>query len=652
MSIFGNIFERRSVIGGGSLTDYNDFWYSATGGPGATVNKATAMRVAMVSTCVFLRANTIAQFPLKLKRKVGDKIEDANNHPLYNIVKLQPNPEMSSFNWRQAGQGNVDTTGNEFNWIERNRLGIKALWPLPPENVTIRRANSEDIKRFRLSKSDRIVYDVNLPGASPVTIQAKDILQHIGFSFDGRVGKSVIGYASKTISNGQELDSFQAQWMKNGMHTSGTIEHPEVFGDNMASFREALRNRYSGEANAGTPLILENGVKYNQIKVSLADQQFIEQSELNALEIARIFQIPPSRVGIAGINESNASLEQENLRFLDTCIMPIIIGREQAMDIKLLTEKERKAGYYFKHNIDSLLRPDAETRAKVNKTHWEMGKPYNEIREQDDQNPIEGGNKSYVPMNFMDANAEDKPEPEKKSRESRSIASRDKIKQRWTPVIQATADRLVRYEANAVERQAKKNLKQRSEQDFLTWAASFYADFRARITNDLGSVLREYMLSIAAEVRKEIGSTLDDSELDEEIRSYIDGMANQWAGSSEGQLTQLLDEAKDSFNEIVKRAEEWRDKKTEKVTRRESSGASNSIATALFFAMGLSSVWRNRGKSCKYCRTLEGKTIKRKQYFVELDGVDPGDGSQIMVPQGRTKYPPLHSGCDCYVVGA
>jgi HK97 family phage portal protein len=650
MSLFANIFERRSSVTYGNLTDYNDFWYVPAGG--APVNKVTAMRVAMVTTCVFLRANTIAQFPLKLKKRDGNKTEDATKHVLYNLVKLQPNSEMSSFNWRQAGQANVDTTGNEYNWIERSILGVKALWPLPPESVTMRRANNEDIKRFRLNKNSRIVYDVKVSGAPPVTFQAKDILQHIGFSFDGRQGQSVIGYASKTIGNRLELDGFQGQWMKNGMHTSGTIEHPETFGDNTAAFKQALKERYSGEKNAGTPLVLENGVKYNQIKVSLADQQFIEQSELNALEIARVFQVPPSRVGIPGVNESNASLEQENKRFLDTCIMPIIISREQAMDIKLLTQDERDAGYYFKHNIDALLRPDAETRAKVDKTHWEMGKPYNEIRRQDDLNPIEGGEKSYVPMNFMDANSEEEPAQENKSREVRSIASRDKIKKRWTPVIKATADKLVRYEAHSVERQASKNLRQRSEEDFLTWAESFYADFRTRITNDLGSVLREYMLSIAAEVRKEIGSNIDDSDLDDEIRDYVDGMADQWVGSSEGQLTQILEEAETAFDEIIKRAEEWRDKKTEKVTRRESNGASNSIATTMFFALGLSSVWRNRGKSCKYCRSLEGETIKRGQYFVGIDGVDPGDGDQIMVPQGRTKHPPLHSGCDCYVVGA
>lgn len=653
MSILSGIFEKRQVIASGNLTDTSDFWYGVAGmqsTAGLSVNKVNAMRVAMVATCIFLRANTIAQFPLKLKRRVGDETTDATDHRLYELVKLQPNPEMTSFSWRQSGQASIDTCGSEYNYIERSRAGIKAIWPIPFESVEMRRANREDINKFRLNKSERIVYDVRLSGTKPVTIPARDILHHIGFSTDGRKGQSVISLAVNTIGNRLSLDEFQGSWMRKGMHISGVFEHPEALGKNKEAFVDALKKRYGGSAKAGAPLVLEHGMKYNQIKVSLADQQFIEQAELNALEIARIFQVPPSRVGIPGVNESNSSLEQENLRFLDTTIMPIVVAREQAMNVKLLTADERKAGYFFKHNFDSLLRPDAETRAKVDKAHWEMGKPYNEIRKQDDLNPIPGGDKSYVPMNFMDANAEPDPEPtDQRSVERRSIAARDRIAKRWEPIIRNVSEKLVNFETLAVERQAKKHIKERAENDFLVWAESFYKDFRGRIKSDLGAVMREYMLSVAVEVRKEVGSNIADSELEKDIDKYIDGMADQWAGSSEGQLRKLIEE--EDYTAVTERVAEWRENMVDKITTRQSTQGPNAIATTIFFALGLTSRWMTRGaKTCSYCRSLDGKTIKRDGQFVGVEGLDPGTGEPIFKPKGITKFPPLHKGCDCYVV--
>lgn len=649
MSIFGGIFKRSVTFG--NLTDYNDFWFGgAPSSSGVPVNKVSAMRVAMVSTCVTLRANTLAQFPLKLKKKTGGKTEDATDLPVYNLVKLQPNPEMSSFSWRVAGQGNVDTTGNEYNWIEKSRAGIKAIWPIPPECVTIERANGQDIAKHRLTKNNRIIYVVNLGTGTPIRFPASDILHNLGFSFDGRKGQSIIGYGSNTIGNQSSVDTFQGRWMANGIHTSGTFEHPETLGDNAESFKAALKERYSGSANAGTPMILENNMKFNSAKISLVDQQFVEQSELGSLQIARLFHVPPSLVGIPGVNESNASIEQEFKKFLTLTMQPIVFGREQNLDIKLLTEQQRKDGYFFNYNIDALLRPDAEARAKIDQMMWGMGTPLNDFRDRDDKNPVEGGGTSYVPLNFTDANAKEEPIEQNRSRETRSIASRDKITKRWTPIIEATADRLVRYEANAIERQSDRQKRNRASEQFNTWVDNFYLDFRKRIVKDLGGVMSEYMRMIADEVKKEVNSDISATDIDNAITEYVDGMADQWVESDIGQIRQLVTENDPGYDEVIERAEEWRERKTKKVTDRHKISGANSMAVFIFFSTGLRAVWRIRGSfTCKYCKRLNGKTIKRGQFFADESGVDPGDGDQPLIPQGRTQFPTLHGGCDCTV---
>ena len=652
--IFDKIIERRAKTTYGTLDKLNDFWYSVIGRgshSGVSVNRHNAMGVSMVVTCVLLRSNTLASFPLKVKRKVGEYTEDAKDHPLYSILHDRPNPDTTSWKWRQSGQANTDLTGNEYGWIERSRRGVRNVWPIPSENVEIVRASGEDVKIFRLDPTDTIVYVVKVKGGK-FRIPAKDMLHFIGSSYDGISGVSVISYAANTVGTRISLDRFQSRWMEKGMHISGVLEHPETIKDK-EKFKEALRERYAGSVNAGAPLILENGMKYNAIKVSLADQQFIEQANLSDLQIARMFQCPPSRVGIQGINESNNSLENENRRFLDTTMLPIVVSREEEMSLKLLTDRERKAGYRIKFNYDALLRPDTKSRAEIDQMYFGMGMPLNRMLERDDLDPVEGGDKSYVPLNFAPAEQVTNPPPQPDARklETRSIAARDNIKLRWKPIIEATARQLVNYEANAVSRQAQKAQKERAEQNFSEWMDEFYQQFEGRITENMGRVLREYMLSVATEARNEVDPAMDLELIKPEIESYIGGLARQWRDSSTGQLNQIMDEVEeDIYQAVINRSEEWRERKVEKVTERQSTGAANAVAYAVFSLVGASLVWRTRGAdTCKYCRTLDGKTVQSRGVFVDMDGVDPGDGDTVLQPKGMTRYPPLHAGCDCYI---
>ena len=116
-----------------------------------------------------------------------------------------------------------------------------------PEFVDAKRLSKADLARLRLGYRDRIVYDVNLGAGNKKIIPAKDMLHVVGFGFNGLKGESVItNYAKETIGNGLALDEFQGKFFKNGIHTGGTLEHPQTLGGNKTGFIEALKNRYQG----------------------------------------------------------------------------------------------------------------------------------------------------------------------------------------------------------------------------------------------------------------------------------------------------------------------------------------------------------------------------------------------------------------------
>lgn len=399
--------EQRSSDGPsvGSLAINDDFWFSALGAPatsGIQVSSASAMRQWAVYACITEIAQTLAQLPLKLKRPApSGGTEDAVDHPLFELCKYAPNGQMTSFNWREAQQANLLITGNNFNLIERTRLGVRAIWPLLPSAVTVRRASGSEINGFRLARNDRIVYEVQTVGGKQV-YPSGDILHIAGFGYDGLKGESVIAtFAKEAIGNAIALDQFQGHAMRNGIRPSGVLEHPDTLGDTKEDFITALRRRYAGVENTATPMVLENGMTFKKVDVSFVDKQFVEQSRLTTNAICGIFKVPPHRIGIFEKNTNYNNTEQGNKSFLDGTMLQWVTRWEQAMGWKLLTESERREGYFFKFNFDALLRPDAKTRSEMSYREWQQGTPLNEIRKRDDLPPIEGGDVAYVPVNMV-----------------------------------------------------------------------------------------------------------------------------------------------------------------------------------------------------------------------------------------------------------
>lgn len=405
MSLLYGSESRSGVVATGNLTDTDDFWYSIGGGAsssGAMVSKVSAMRQWAFYACITEIAQTIAQLPLKLKRPAtGGGTEDAIDHPVYELVKYQPNQYMTSLNWREAQQANLLTAGNNYNFIDRGRWDVKAIIPLSTDIVTPRRADGKELSRLGLSRDNAIVYDVQTVDGKR-TFPAKDILHVVGFGFDGLKGESFLSnYAREVIGNAITLDEFQAKAMKNGYFPSGVFEHPDTLGDNKESFVKALDKRYAGPENARRPMILENGMTFKVTNISIADKQLIEQMKMSASQICGMLKVPPHRISIFEKNTNYNNTEQGNKSFLDGCIQQWVVRWEQALAWKLLTKDERKEGYFFKFNFDALLRPDSKTRSEIQWREWQTGVPLNEIRKMNDQNPVEGGDVSFVPVNMI-----------------------------------------------------------------------------------------------------------------------------------------------------------------------------------------------------------------------------------------------------------
>lgn len=651
------LFEFRTKIQ--DISDLPGFVELIMSGSGVRVGKASSMKVAAVYSCVDAISKDLAALPIHVMRKSGKTVEKVPKHPAYERLKLRPNPEMSAFTARRDGMWHALLEGNRYSFIERSMINpVKALWPLDPDAVNAKRVLGSRGGR------GRIVYEVQ-DGYTKRTYEAEDILHLKAYASNGFKGDSVITlFAREQIGIGLEMDRFQANFFKNGANPGGIFEHPKSLGDDekKRKFYAALKKRYGGNQNSKAPMVLENGMSYKPYEVKMVDQQFLELLKINKADICGIFGVPQSRIGISDSNTNYGNTEQENRRYVRSGLLPWAIPDEQEMDWKLLTEEERKKGFYIKYNFDAFLRGDTKTQAETDEKYWRMGVPINDLLARNDKNPIPGGDVGRVQINTIAITEADNYLTDKNKRsEKRSagpvekraldmiIRGRDRVRTRFEGLIRSAAQKIVNKESLAVKREAQKQLNQRSTTDFDTWIDEFYAAHEGYIADTIGPVLRSYAETMADVVAGEVDADILMDDLSAEIDTYLIGYTRQYLDESIGQLRTILSGGT-GLDSIEERMDEWHETRADKVVMDQGVSVMGMVSRTVILGAGYKLVWRNRGKSCPFCQEMEGRVVSKSgEAFIESGTeIDGGEAGKMTVRQ--TLYAPLHKGCDCVTV--
>ena len=420
MSIFTSIFRSRDkpqdrTAGSG----YSFFMGSSTSGK--QVTERSAMQMTAVYACVRILAEAIAGLPVHLYRYTenGGK-EKAIDHPLYTILHDEPNPEMSSFVFRETLMTHLLLWGNAYAQIIRNGKGeIVALYPLMPNKMTVDRDEHGQLY-YSYQRSN----DEAIPESGKVILKPSDVLHIPGLGFDGLVGYSPIAMAKNAIGMAIACEEYGAKFYANGASPGGVLEHPGTIKDPQ-KVREAWQSQFGGSQNSGKVAVLEEGMKYTPISISPNEAQFLETRKFQINEIARIFRVPPHMVGDLE-KSSFSNIEQMSLEFVKYTLDPWVIRWEQALTRTLLTPDE-KATYFIKYNVEGLLRGDYQSRMNGYATARQNGwMSANDIRELEnlDRIPAEEGGDLYLingnmlPMGSAGAFANINPSTEKEDYES------------------------------------------------------------------------------------------------------------------------------------------------------------------------------------------------------------------------------------------
>ena len=108
-----------------------------------------------------------------------------HDHPLYYLLHDEPNPEMTSFVFRETLMTHLLLWGNAYAQIIRNGKGeIMALYPLMPDRMTVDRDEKGRLYYEYMVNSD----DAPTMKGSTVKLPPSEVLHIPGLGFDGLVG--------------------------------------------------------------------------------------------------------------------------------------------------------------------------------------------------------------------------------------------------------------------------------------------------------------------------------------------------------------------------------------------------------------------------------------------------------------------------------
>lgn len=501
---------------------------------GITVTPENAEGLTAIACAITIYSSTIASLPLGLFERLedGGKKPDPG-HPLYTIIHDQPNSWQTSYEWREMMEGFRTARGTAYSEIlHGNGRAVDALIPLNPDHVV------------PIGTTRDFAWKYTAPGEQPRTILRGDMFVLRGRSRNGVTGLDPFAEHVETIGQQLAAEQFAGRFYSNDASPGGVLEHPGALDDETKDYlSKTWHKAHGGAENKHKVAVLENGMKWQSVSLSPEVSQLLQTRKFGVTEVARIFNLPPhmlkdlERATFSNIEQSDLDLVRHSLR-------PKFVNWEQAIRRDLLTSEDKKTRF-VEFNAEGLMRGDTAARKE-----WYSGMfgtasiTPNQIRSKENMNPYPGGDKYYVPLNFMAV--DDLPSkadiadrmaarllgdhvPTEAPRvptarelpaatEDRSLQTRRRLQRSHQRLFLDVSERLVKREVNAIKKALRRTLGQRNAlADFEEWLVDFYeTNHRQEIEKKMIGPVTAFAEVIAAEAASEIrgGDELSQADLE------------------------------------------------------------------------------------------------------------------------------------------
>jgi HK97 family phage portal protein len=345
---------------------------------GILVTPQTALNFTSVFAAVRTISTDLACLPLETYTRTGPDSrvvapEIAGNR----LMQDAPNEEMNAFRLRQALMGHVLLWGNGYQEIVRNGRGEPTgLYPLNPAMCQPKRDDWTGKLYYLLND--------NMKRLAP-----ENVVHVAGLGFDGLVGYSAIHMAKQAVGLGMATEEFGATFFGTGATPGGLLKTPRKLSTTARqNLRQSIYDVHQGSKNAHNLMILEEGMEWSPTTMPLDDAQYLATRAFQNLEIARIYSMPPHKLG--DYSQSHlANIEESNRNYVESTLVGWACAIEAEFDNKLLFQSERDRKVFWHHNFSRLNRANTQVRTTYYQGMRNMGAMNaDEIRASEGLNPI------------------------------------------------------------------------------------------------------------------------------------------------------------------------------------------------------------------------------------------------------------------------
>lgn len=444
-------------------------YWGALGAPtasGESVSYNTALKVSAYYACVKLISDTIGILPKHIMERLANGTRQrAENHPLYDLVHLQPNPLQTSIEFFSMMTAHVVMRNNAYARIVPGPRGFAdQIIPIHPDNV-----------RVQTFADGGYRYMVREAGQGEKPYNDEDILHLRGFQQNVIAGLDMLPLIGESVGVSAATMKYRARFFGNDASPGGVLKKAGKLSEQAQKNLKESWDAAHQRGNQHRVAILEDGLEWQDIGIEPQKAQLIESEEFNAEDICRWMGVPPFMIGLTSKSTSwGTGIEQQNIGFVTYTIMPLTVRWQQAISRDLILAPKK---YYVDFVLTGLLRGDSAQRYNVYSIGRELGMfTPNDLLRFEDMNPrTDDGGDQYIgdmgrslspaqvqgpppaPMPMED----DEPEEPSKDDAAANVF-----------LIDAAA-RVARKEIAALSRSAKRTT---TPDEFMAEARAFFAD--------------------------------------------------------------------------------------------------------------------------------------------------------------------------------
>ena len=349
----------------------------------------------LIYAVVDRKSKAIAQLPLRLykndmvkENKCVFKRKRVVNNDISYIFDTSPNKNMTPYIFWRTVIAQKEIYGNSYVYIKRGSIGeVLELEILDPSKVSIYLSKSGEV--YYKPYNDKEIYLHNL-----------DILHFSSIYVSGYKGISFIECLRNQLELKEHVIKISSEQMEKSIKAGATLKLPSNLSmEKMKEYKEQFEKSYSQGFNG--LIVLDSGMIFEQIKYDVNDLKQSDINKITAKEVSSVSGLPLFMLG-EGESSRYVNMEHQTIDFIQNCIAPEVVLIEQELNRKLLTEQQIKEGYYFKFNINALMRSDMSSRSKFYREMVSMGAmTLNEVRSLEDLESYgEIGERPVISLNY------------------------------------------------------------------------------------------------------------------------------------------------------------------------------------------------------------------------------------------------------------